>query len=251
MTSPDGLKRECRSGARARKVPARGGIFVALAFALSGCVEAGDGGFDFLTAANSAQGVSRSATGQTTTKPKRVQALKAVPMAGGKVVIAGPRGYCVDRASLRPGFAGGFALIASCNSLNRNYASADAEPVVMTVQVQPSFSKQEAPTANDLSAAVAPVRTLAKLDGDGVSLVQLASGGDRGIPAGDPRHWRGAMMINGYLVGIALYAPKGNALAGRRGKKMMIALAESLRRASPVKDYAPQAKARAAAKKTQ
>ncbi|WP_322867880.1 hypothetical protein U5922_017695 [Aquicoccus sp. G2-2] len=140
-------------------------------------------------------------------------------------------------------------MIASCNSLNRDYAAADAEPVVMTVQVQPGLMKQDAPTADDLSAALAPVKTLAKLDGDGVSLIQLASGGDRGIPAGDPRHWRGTMMINGYLVGIALYAPKGNVLAGRKGKRMMIALAESLREASPIKDYSAQAKALAAKKK--
>jgi hypothetical protein len=223
-------------------VPRRGMRLVlacGLALVLPGCLGEGtDGGLGFLTD----KSVSQTAGGVRAMPqaPKKTPLNHAV-LAGGKVVVQGPRGYCVDPATLRRSFTGGFALIAACNTISGELSGADAEPVVMTVQAQPGLSRKDAPTAAELATALAPERALERVDGDGLSLVHMAGGGDKGLPQGDPRHWRGAMMINGYLVGLAVYAPKGSASAGKRGKRLILALAETLRAASPSKSYAPQA----------
>lgn len=196
-----------------RGLPALGLIVV-----LAGCLgeTGGQGGFFAAKATDAAR------------KPP----LRQVALVSGKVLVVPPRGYCVDRRSLRRGLAGGFALIAACNSLTGDYSGADAEPVVMTVQVQPGLTRRDLPRAADLAAALAPARALREVDGDGLTLVQLDSGGDGGLPKGDPKHWRGAAMINGYLVGVALYAPKGNPLAGPRGERLIHALLENIMEAS-------------------
>ncbi|UYV36905.1 hypothetical protein N4R57_18295 [Rhodobacteraceae bacterium D3-12] len=217
----------------------RAGLAAVSLMALSGCLSEAQLSELGL---RSSKTVTQSAGGaQAVPERPKVVPLKQASLAGGKVVVRGPRGYCVDPATLRRGFTGGFALIAACNTISGELSGADVEPVVMTVQVQPSLSKREAPLAASLAAALAPAQPIETIDGDGVTLVHMAGGGNKGLPKGDPKHWRGAMMVNGYLVGFAVYAPKGSALAGAGGKRLILALAENLRDASPVKSYAPQA----------
>jgi hypothetical protein len=74
---------------------------------------------------------------------------------------------------------------------------------------------------------------LNRIDGDGVSIVHVGAGGQEGIPGGDPAYWRGAMVINGHLTGLALYAPQGSRVArGQAGETLIIELAERVRAAS-------------------
>lgn len=160
--------------------------------------------------------------------------LDRAELAGGQVVVVGPPGYCVDRGSLDARPSGGFALIGACAALGG--AGPGEEPVVMTVQVQRRPSRQEPPDAQALAAAVAPLRVLAREDRDDISLIQLAEGGDTALPGSDPRHWRGAMMINGHAVALSLYAPEGSSATGRGGRARLIALSEAILEASPTKD---------------
>lgn len=143
---------------------------------------------------------------------------------GGAVRVAGPDGYCIDRKSLRRAPSGGFVLLASCRSLGDASAPAVA-PVAMTVSVLPPEAGLAPPRAADLAASLAPRKILAQHEGDGVALVWLADGGDTGLPGGDPAHWRGAMAVNGHLLGLALYAPEGSAMAGSGGQRLMRLLA--------------------------
>ena len=223
-------------------------LALGLVMALAGCLGEG-GGFGFLSE-KAANGAVSQAAGDLRATPR---AAKKAPLAkaalvGGKVVVQGPRGYCVDPGTLRRGIGGGFALIASCNSLSGELSGVDVEPAVMTVQVQSGLTRKEAPSAGAMAAALAPERALERVDGDALSLVHMAGGGDRDLPMSDPKHWRGAMMINGYLVGLAVYAPKGSALAGKGGKRLIVDLAETLRDASPTKIYQPPAQAAGARK---
>lgn len=215
---------------RGRALAARLMLAGGIAVLMSGCMtETGNGQFGFV-AAKAAQ------TPAPARPAPRLAAARApvstAEIVRGKVVVHAPRGYCIDRRSMRRGFTGGFALIAACNSLTGDFSGADVEPVVMTVQVQPGLTRRELPDAADLAAAMQPAKALRQVNGDGLTLVHLDSGGDRGLRSGDPKHWRGAMVINGYLVGLALYAPKGNALAGRRGQALIHRLAENLLDAS-------------------
>ncbi|MCF3594924.1 hypothetical protein LZG00_13035 [Rhodobacteraceae bacterium LMO-12] len=215
-----------------------------LMMALSGCLGEGAGGeFGFFSDKTVSQAAGGAGSARAKPQKPKVTPLRQAELAGGKVVVQGPRGYCVDPATLRRGFAGGFALIASCNSLTGEFSGADVEPVVMTVQVQSGLARKEAPTASAMASALAPERALERVDGDALSLVHMAGGGDKGLPTSDPKYWRGAMVINGYLVGLAVYAPKGSALAGKGGKRLIVDLAENLREASPTKMYLPPEKA--------
>jgi len=225
----------CEKGASRRAV--RPVLALGLVFAFGGCLSETTGGeLGFFTD----KAVSQSAGGvRATTQAREVKLLKRAELAGGKVVVQGPRGYCVDPATLRRGFTGGFALIAACNSLSGEMTGADVEPVVMTVQVQSGLARKDAPSAAAMAAALAPERAIERVDGDALSLVHMASGGEKGLPTSDPKYWRGAMMVNGYLVGLAVYAPKGSAYAGKRGKRLILQLAENLREASPTKMYTP------------
>lgn len=212
----------------------RPGLAATLFLALAGCLGEGAGGGLGFAGQKPDSSVGRRAP------------LASASLAGGKVVVAAPRGYCIDRNTLKSGPSGGFALIGSCAVLGTS--GPDVEPVVMTVQAQPRLLRQEAPDAAALATAAAPAKVLERADGDGISMIHLAEGGDRVLGAGDGRYWRGAMLINGYLVGLALYAPKDSPAAGTRGKAYMLALAEALREASPIRDYAEEAAAAQAAR---
>lgn len=213
------------------------GLFLLLA--LSGCLGEGAGNAPgFLTSKSAEAGEAFPANA----KAKARKPLVRAKLAGGRVVVAGPGGYCIDPNTLSVRATGGFALLAACGALGAE-DSPYAEPALMTVQVQPRLLKQDVPNAAAMTAALAPARVLRHEDGDGVSLVQVAEGGDKGLPGGDPKHWRGAMVINGYLVGMAIYAPEGSPMADWAGHELILALAEALREASPVKDYSAEAAA--------
>ena len=219
-------------------------VALAMAGALSGCLGEGTGGaLGFLAAkpdrAEAEAGGASAQSAQRAAKPKG-KPLKSVELVGGKVVIAPPAGYCVDGRSLRRGFGGGFALIASCANLS-GQADVTVEPVVMTVQVQSGLIRRELPTAEAMASVLEPARALHKVDGDGLTLVHLDRGGDQALPQGDPKHWRGTMIVNGYMVGLALYAPKGNPMAGTAGRRLILRLAENTLDASPIPDYSAAA----------
>ena len=201
---------------------------------LAGCLGEGSNGgfangFGLLPAAASKPG---SDSTSAAADDGRDRALRQATLAGGRLGVRGPRGYCVDPATLRRGLIGGFALIASCNSLSGGWASPDVEPVVMTVQVQPALNRRQPPSVAAMAAALAPLQALRTVEEDGLSLVHMASGGDAVLPRGDPKHWRGAMMINGHLVGLAVYAPRGSVFAGTRGQRLIRTLAQGLRAAN-------------------
>ncbi|MDU8929403.1 hypothetical protein RXV86_18570 [Alisedimentitalea sp. MJ-SS2] len=214
-------------------------LVLGLSLLLAGCMGEGTGALGFLAAKSE----DKTAQAGNSSKNALVKAPpKTAELASGKVVVQAPHGYCIDPGSMKTGFAGGFALIAACGNLPGGRASG-ADPVVMTVQVQPGLFRRDLPSAEAMATVLAPAKALHKVDGDGLTLVHLNAGGDGGLPKGDPKHWRGAMVINGYLVGLALYAPKGSAMAAGQGKGLILQLAENLLQASPIRDYSEDAAA--------
>lgn len=154
-------------------------------------------------------------------------ALRTVALGGGALILTAPRGYCVDADSLR-GSSGRVALLASCERLT-GVPGIAVEPVVMTVSVLPQAADTPAPTAETLAAAVAPARIENSATVDGMVYGQVMEGGSAVLPGGDPRHWRGARLVAAHLVGLALYAPQGSALAGPGGRDLLRALSAGLR----------------------
>ena len=199
---------------------------LALTLPLAGCLaEGSDGGMGFL----SPSGVA---------KPSERPVLKQVSLFRGDVIVQGPAGYCIDRQSLRRGGEASFVLIASCETLSGK-ADIAVDPAVLTVTVLPQSATAQQPSSGDLAALAAPAKILHSRDRDGVSMIQLSQGGNTSLPGGDPRYWRGGMVINGHVVGLAVYGPKGSSVAGKQGQRLIMALAKTLRSLSPVSNDTP------------
>lgn len=163
---------------------------------------------------------------------KKPQAIAAVAFYDGDVVVTGPRGYCVDAASVRRGASGSFALMASCVSLGQT-GGVYADPAVMTVSVLARAASTQKPDAQAMARALAPAKVRVAQDDEGLALVQVMQGGDAALPGGDPVHWRAGLVINGHLVGLAVYGPAGQGVSGSDGQALLQALARAMRAASP------------------
>lgn len=159
------------------------------------------------------------------------EALRSVAFYDGAVTVAGPRGYCIDRASIKSDSGGRFALLASCESLTGQPGIAVA-PAVMTVAVLPRATAAAPPDASAMADALGPDAVRRAEEGDGITIVQVANGGETVLPGGDPAHWRASTKINGHIVGLAAYGPAGGEIAGLRGRDLLRDLAGALRGAS-------------------
>jgi len=151
---------------------------------------------------------------------------------GGDVIVTGPDGYCVDPGSVQRGGDAGFALIASCAHLG-NAPASDVRPAVVTVSVLARDGRAQRPSAARLAAPWANAGVIRQVDRDNVSLIQLERGGDTSLPGGAPRHWRGAMVINGHVIGLAAYGEPGSGVAEKAGQDILVAVAAAMMAASP------------------
>ncbi len=188
---------------------------------LAGCFGPEAGALSFLTAANREPAETR-------------EVLRRVALYEGDVVVRGPGGYCIDHKTMRDGSRGAFVLLASCEALN-GVRGQGVEPVVMTVSVLPDTRGVTRPRAEDIAQLMAPAKVLATHELRDVALVHFASGGQGVLPDGDPRHWRGGMVLNGHLIGLALYSGKGGKMAGKDGRLLLTDLARVIRRSSPTR----------------
>lgn len=192
---------------------------------LGGCLGGDSGALGFLASGN---------------EPVTNDALRKVRMYDGDVIVQGPAGYCIDRRTLRRGRDGGFVLLASCESLS-GLRGQEVEPLLMTISVLPDSAGAARPSAAEIAQLMAPAQVIATHETTDVTLVHFASGGTGVLDGGDARHWRGGMMLNGHLIGLALYAREGSPMAGKDGRALLTDLARTIRRASPTRPVAPPA----------
>lgn len=192
---------------------------------LAGCFGPETGSLSFLAAGNEKPAVARDV-------------LRKVELYDGDVVVRGPSGYCIDRKTMRRDRKGDFVLLASCEALS-GVRGQGVEPVVMTVSVLPDSRGVAKPTADDIAQLLAPAKVLAAHELKHVTLVHFASGGEGVLPNGDARHWRGGMVLNGHLIGLALYSGKGGKMAGKDGRVLLTELARAIRRSSPARPAPP------------
>lgn len=154
-------------------------------------------------------------------------------LAGGRVVVVPPQGYCIELDSLQARDSGGFALLASCESLSGFVSGYNVEPAVITVTAVERKSDGREPDAVEIAAALGVPKVRRQLHGDGLTVVQVSD--DTPVSeGGDPKHWRGIMVLNGQMVGLALYGARGSELSGTKGLNLLIWLAEQIREASPI-----------------
>lgn len=173
----------------------------------------------------------------------------------GEIVIAGPRGFCVDTPSLRDRSDGGFVLLASCAALTgAPDAPHPAIPGVLIAMVS------AAPDADGLSAALADVERYFRSDEgqaalsragdpDGVEVLQSRITGeilflqvrDASVfdgPDIEPDYWRAILSVKGHILTLSAMAPAGQ--SGDGALATLEAFISRIRRANAPPPVTPQ-----------
>ena len=193
------------------------GLALVCCVSLSACV----GGEGFSFAANGGSKSENSATSAAVAKTTQTT------LARGAVKLKAPKGYCIDESSVSNGLLGSAAMLARCSSLDGKGAGAGT--AVMSVQVSARRGTDAAaPTAQDLANAAAPNDVLKTMQKGDLALVKLASGGDSVFSPADPKHWRGATVLDTRLVLLGLFAPEGSDLTSDKGADLLASLARGL-----------------------
>lgn len=175
-----------------------------------------------LSACEDGQGVNLFA-GALGADPKP---LSQADMAGGIVTLVAPSGFCIDSASLKQRFA----LMARCDRLGAAAAAGAAPLGVITVSLSKVAPGSALPDPQVTGAALG-LSEVSAPTGDENSQIFRARG-----PAPtddlDGRHWRATALINGQLMGVALYGPKGDAEVHEEGRSIITTLIERTRGAN-------------------
>ncbi len=154
---------------------------------------------------------------------------------GGAIALAGPRGYCVDPASLREQGDTAVALLGRCR-----FALA-VDPALLTISIGPAASSGvlaaggEALTAYFTSAdgraalsrngRAQDVTVLAALGAGDAYLLRLR---DRAVG----EYWRAVVGLNGRLVTISANGTQDAPLAPAAGRALLDATLAAMRRAN-------------------
>lgn len=145
-------------------------------------------------------------------------ALAQAPMAFGVVTLVPPTGYCIDGESLRPRFA----LLARCDKLGAEGGGGGAPIGVMTVSVAQARGVGTLPTPTQTAAAFG-LRDVSDPVASDTSVIFRAVGNAFG-PDMSPDHWRGSALVNGQVIGVALYGRAGSAVVAREGRALVAEL---------------------------
>lgn len=146
------------------------------------------------------------------------QAARSLVVMGGALTVAGPKGYCIDRAASRSGPDGAFVLLGSCASLGRSPSfEAPRYPAILTVSVLPG-GPDSATFAQSFDAIAAFIRSepgrraLARSgDASKVEILQTERRGnvlflrlrDESRDEGrrvEPEYWRAILALRGQIV---------------------------------------------------
>jgi hypothetical protein len=139
-------------------------------------------------------------------------------MASGAVDLVAPRGFCIDKRTLKPQFA----LIARCDKLGVPSAAGNAPLGVITVSLAPSPAGTPLPSAEQITAALRLKQVGAPVEDDRSVIFRAA--GKPTISGTGPVHWRGTTQIGGQLIGLALYGPEDGRAVGSAGQAVLSAL---------------------------
>ena len=153
----------------------------------------------------------------------RGRALTAV-FGDGQLILAAPSGFCFDAQMEQHTGSGGFALLARCERMSSFGRFRSGDGAMLTATVGAVTADTPAPSADALrsafTAARNPARVLEIRGGDDMPLIKLYMDGHSAEGASGT-HWRGAFLVHGHMVSVALYAPEGSGYLGERGARLI------------------------------
>jgi hypothetical protein len=153
-------------------------------------------------------------------------ALSQTQMANKAFTLVPPQGFCIDKSSLKQRFA----LMARCDTLGAPDVAGGAALGILTVSVTPEGRADTLPTPRQTADAL----KLARVSAPSVApdSVTFRAEGVPPVADLDASHWRGTLRINGQLVGLALFGPKGGRATSDEGREILNALISRSREAS-------------------
>lgn len=166
--------------------------------------------------------------------PREAKALSRATLGDGDIVLEGPKGWCIEPASLKSRRGNNFASLAGCYALTQGRVGAPVPYGILTVAISAPRQPGNIDASRALREAVSDDRVLSSRRADGVALVHLVpetAASEAGI--GDP-HWRGVFVQGRRVVVLAAYGPKGGAMSQGEGGTLLLALADRIRTLSRV-----------------
>ena len=156
-------------------------------------------------------------------------------IAGGDVMVAAPRGYCVDPRRSRSGINRSLVVMARCDRLGQESGTSGREPLaVMLVTAMPLPEGTGPMRSQSLEAALEQGQINRRHNRSDIALIRVES--DDLSEKFDRHFWRGAFRVNGHLIGATLYAPVGSSAAGDRGADLLEDMAQQTRRATAAQE---------------
>ncbi len=171
-------------------------------------------------------------------------------IARGAVIIAGPRGFCIDRAASQDR-AGGAALtvLSACRGLGAGpFGPRPAHPAVLTAAVAAPgpvlpvaaagpelaafFASAPGRTALSRSGKAATVSVLESLTTDNALLLHLTDTAPFAWGAVQPDYWRALLMVGGRTVTVSVLTRPDTALSRDDGLALLRDFIAALRAAT-------------------
>jgi len=203
------------------KTKRRGAVTLAALLFLSACVDGG-GGF--------------------------ARAPSQMAVAGGSVIIAGPRDYCVDRRASQP--EAGFVLMGGCASVSG--AASQPQPRVPAVlmasvsgpgagtpvaqslgEMESFFTSEAGRAALSQSGSAETVRVLETRSADGVFYIHARDQSEGLAEAVRDEYWRALFELRGRLVSASVFGTDARPFSSDAGHATLRAFVSALRAANP------------------
>ncbi len=149
---------------------------------------------------------------------------RQVSLLEGRVVVLAPKGYCVDQDSMQDHRQSGFVLIAGCDGLMGLPSGTLIEPAVLTVAAYHPDLPVSDPL--DVAGALDGAQVLEQRQTKDLTLLHLQAP-DIVPDESASEHWRGAMVVNGAVLTLAIYG--NGAIAVDAGADLLQVLARQIR----------------------
>jgi hypothetical protein len=185
-------------------------------------------------------------------------------VARGAVVVAGPKGYCVDRPASRDAEATSFVLLAGCAALTRkSNAPRPRVPALLTASVtgevpagiglagqagrmKSFFASDEGRAALARDGRAESVEILQMFTRDGAFLLHVRDSSAEDDPALGPEYWRAIFEVNGRMVTASVAAFANRPMSDDAGQATLSLFVARIRAESAAAAKAAAAEAEAA-----
>lgn len=175
---------------------------------------------------------------------------RAMAVSGGSVVVAGPPGYCIDRAVSRDKPDGAFVLFGTCAALSGSRAAGQpASPALLTVSVSSGAPDGET-FAESLPALASFMRSVpgraalsrsgdaesvsvedTRIKGD-VMFLRVRDRSDASDRPVEPEYWRAILRVEGHIVTLTALSPSEQPVAATDRFRALEALVRAMRAAN-------------------